>query len=61
MNIGNVLSVEYGTGEKFVGKVVSFKYMPGERLLFTMQIDNVGFRSMYLDKCIYCDYIGFSN
>jgi len=52
MNIGNILSVEYGTGEKFTGKVVSFKYMPGNRLLFTMQIDGMGFRSMYLDKCV---------
>lgn len=59
MNIGNILSVEYATGEKFTGKVVSFKYMPGERLLFTMEIENVGFRSMYLDKCVACDYIGF--
>ena len=61
MTIGNILSVEYGTGEKFVGRVVSFKYMPGERLLFTMEIENVGFRSMYLDKCKVCDYIGFAN
>jgi hypothetical protein len=60
MSIGNILSVEYATGEKFVGKVVSFKYMPGERLLFTMEIENVGFRSMYLDKCSVCDYIGFA-
>lgn len=61
MTVGNILSVEYATGEKFVGKVISFKRMPGERLLFTMQIENVGFRSMYLDKCLVCDYIGFSN
>ena len=61
MSIGNILSVEYATGEKFVGKVVSFKYMPGERLLFTMEIENVGFRSMYLDKCKVCDYMGFAN
>jgi hypothetical protein len=60
MSIGNILSVQYATGEKFVGKVVSFKYMPGERLLFTMEIENVGFRSMYLDKCSVCDYIGFA-
>jgi hypothetical protein len=61
MTIGNILSVEYATGEKFTGKVVSFKTMPGERLLFTMEIENVGFRSMYLDKCVACDYIGFAN
>lgn len=61
MTIGNILSVEYGTGEKFTGKVVSFKYMEGNRLLFTMQIDGVGFRSMYLDKCVVCDYVGFAN
>jgi len=61
MTIGNILSVEYGTGEKFTGKVVSFKYMNGNRLLFTMEIENVGFRSMYLDKCVVCDYIGFAN
>jgi hypothetical protein len=61
MTIGNMLSVEYVTGEKFVGKVVSFKYMHGNRLLFTMEIENVGFRSMYLDKCAVCDYLGFAN
>jgi hypothetical protein len=61
MTVGNILSVEYATGEKFTGKVVSFKYMPGERLLFTMEIENVGFRSMYLDKCVVCDYLGFAN
>jgi hypothetical protein len=61
MTIGNILSVEYATGEKFVGKVVSFKYMAGQRLLFTMQVENVGFRSMYLDKCLVCDYVGFAD
>ena len=34
MTIGNILSVEYATGEKFVGKVVSFKYMAGQRMLY---------------------------
>jgi hypothetical protein len=61
MAIGNILSVEYASGDKFVGKVISFKYMNGNRLLFTLEIENVGFRSLYMDKCVVCDYISFAN
>ncbi len=57
MEIGYNVSVEYATGEKFVGEVVSVKYMEGYRLLFTLKIENVGYRSMYLDKCVSCNYL----
>lgn len=57
MEIGYNVSVEYATGEKFVGEIVSVKYMEGYRLLFTLKIENVGYRSMYLDKCVACNYL----
>jgi hypothetical protein len=41
MEIGYSVSVEYATGEKFVGEIVSVKRMEGYRLLFTLKIENV--------------------
>ena len=49
--IGNHAFVEYGTGELFTGEIVKVKEMPGNRILFTVH-DPVGYRSLYLDKCI---------
>lgn len=57
MEIGYNVAVEYETGEKFVGEIVSTKYMHGYRLLFTLKVDGVGYRSMYLDKCVSCEYL----
>lgn len=57
MNVGDMVFVEYATGEIFTGEVVKVRAMPPsdghetERVLFTVH-DPVGFRSMYLDKCV---------
>lgn len=58
MTIGSIVSVKYSTGEEFTGEVVTVRTMPGERILFTLKIEGVGYRAMYLDKCIVCDYVG---
>jgi len=49
--IGNYAFVEYGTGELFTGEIVKVKKMPENRMLFTVH-DPVGYRSLYLDKCV---------
>ena len=61
MTIGSILRVEYATGEKFTGEVVQVKTMTGERILFTLKIEGVGYRALYLDKCTVCDYLGCSD
>lgn len=48
---GNYAFVEYGTGELFTGEIVNVKDMPENRTLFTVH-DPVGYRSLYLDKCV---------
>jgi hypothetical protein len=58
MTIGSILRVEYATGEKFTGEVVQVRSMVGERILFTLKIDGIGYRALYLDKCTVCDYVG---
>lgn len=50
MVIGNVAKVEYSTGEKFTGEIVKIRTM-GDRVLFTIHDESVGYRSMYVDKC----------
>lgn len=60
MTVGSILSVEYATGEKFTGEVVQVREMSGHRILFTLKIDGVGYRAMYLHKCVKCDYVGFA-
>lgn len=60
MTIGSILRVEYATGEKFTGEVVTVRTMPGERILFTIKVDGLGYRALYLDKCVVCDYVGCS-
>ena len=49
--IGNYAFVEYGTGELFTGEIVNVKQMSEDRTLFTVH-DPVGYRSLYLDKCV---------
>jgi len=49
--IGNLAFVEYATGELFTGEIVKVREMPENRLLFTVH-DAVGYRSLYLDKCV---------
>lgn len=56
MKIGDYAFVDYATGESFHGEVVQVKNMPGDRVLFTLKIEGVGFRAMYIDKCISLDY-----
>jgi hypothetical protein len=56
MKLNDMVFVEYATGECFTGEVVSLKNMPGERLLFTLKVEQ-GYRSMYLDKCVSLDYL----
>jgi hypothetical protein len=56
MKIGDYAFVEYATGEIFHGEVVQIRTMPGERVLFTLKIEGLGYRALYLDKCIGCDY-----
>jgi hypothetical protein len=58
MTIGSILNVTYSTGEVFTGEVVQIRTMPGERILFTLKIEGVGYRALYLDKCTVCDYVG---
>jgi hypothetical protein len=60
MTIGSILKIEYATGEKFTGEVVSVRTMKGERTLFTLKIEGLGYRALYLDKCSVCDYVGCS-
>lgn len=56
MKIGDYAFVDYATGESFHGEVVQIRTMPGDRVLFTLKIDGVGYRAMYVDKCISLDY-----
>ena len=48
---GSHVFAEYSTGEIFTGEVVKVKEMPENRILFTVH-DPVGYRSLYLDKCV---------
>ena len=48
---GNYAFAEYSTGEIFTGEIVKVKQMPENRILFTVR-DPVGYRSLYLDKCV---------
>lgn len=56
MTIGSLLNVTYN-GKNYSGEVVAVRTMPGERILFTLKIEK-GYRSMYLDQCASCDYVG---
>lgn len=56
MKIGDYAFVEYATGETFHGEIVQIRTMQGERMLFTLKIEGLGYRALYLDKCINCDY-----
>ena len=65
MIVGQVAKVEYATGEKFIGEIVKVRTMPEQievfgvgptgvlqnRVLFTVHDENVGYRSLYVDKC----------
>jgi len=60
MKVGDRISVEYHTGEKFTGTIRRIREMPSKventdstssRVLFTMLDDSVGYRSMYRDSC----------
>lgn len=51
MIVGNVVKVSYSTGEKFTGEIVKIRTMADNRVLFTVHDENVGYRSMYVDKC----------
>ena len=52
MKIGNVVKVEYATGEKFTGEIVKVRTMPENRILFTIHDETVGYRALYADKCV---------
>jgi hypothetical protein len=56
MTIGSLLNVTYN-GKSYSGEVVNVRTMAGERILFTLKIEK-GYRSMYLDQCTACDYVG---
>lgn len=61
MTIGSLIKVTYANGETYVGEVSATRTMPGERILFTIKIEGVGYRALYLDKCTVCDYLGCSD
>jgi hypothetical protein len=51
MKIGDFAFVEYNNGKLYTGEVVGVKDMSENRTLFTVN-DPVGFKSLYLDKCV---------
>jgi hypothetical protein len=51
MKIGDFTFVEYENGKLYTGEVVGVKDMSENRTLFTVN-DPVGFKSLYLDKCV---------
>lgn len=57
IQIGDVAHVEYNTGEVFDGEIVKVRTMPDGRVLFTIHDESVGYRSMYVDKCVVCDIL----
>jgi hypothetical protein len=60
MEIGSMIAVEYNNGKLYSGVIVSVKKMHGYRTMFVLRVDN-GYKSLYLDKCVTCEYIGFVN
>lgn len=60
MTIGSIITVTYANGKTYTGEVSATRTMPGERIMFTLKIEGVGYRALYLDKCTVCDYLGCS-
>lgn len=51
MKIGDFTFVEYANGKLYTGEVVKMQTMSDDRTLFTVH-DPVGYKSLYLDKCV---------
>jgi len=52
MKVGDLVRVEYNTNESFGGEVRKIRTMPNGRVLFMVDDMDVGYRSMYVDKCV---------
>ena len=50
LKVGDVVNVKYITGEVFHGEVVTIRVIGPDRVLFTVD-DQVGYRSLYVDRC----------
>ena len=59
MKIGDFDFAEYDNGEIVNGEVVTIRHF-GDRTLLTVKAEQ-GYRSIYLDKCVTCDYVGFAD
>lgn len=55
MKIGDFVFAEYDNGEIVNGEVVTVRNF-GERVLLTVKAEQ-GYRSIYLDKCVSCEYL----
>jgi hypothetical protein len=55
MKIGDFVFAEYDNGEIVNGEVVNVRNF-GERVLLTVKAEQ-GYRSIYLDKCVSCEYL----
>lgn len=55
MKIGDFVFAEYDNGEIVNGEVVNVR-MFGDRTLLTVKAEQ-GYRSIYLDKCVSCEYL----
>ena len=60
MEIGNLVFAEHKNGKMYSGEVVRIKKMQGYRLWFVVKTDD-GYKSLYLDECVTCDYLGHVN
>lgn len=57
MEIGNLVFAEHKNGKMYTGEVVRIKKMHDYRLWFVVKTDD-GYKSLYLDECVTCDYLG---
>lgn len=60
MKIGDFTFVEYANGKLYTGEVVKMQTMSDDRTLFTVH-DPVGYKSLYLDKCVSVEVWEHSN